>query len=145
MNNKVSRNKRKVESLEEEMERLDEEITGKRIAQTFPEYQRAVAEITSPWPNENKNEAFKNIASLALQAVNSAATEQKMSHAASILRLLAEICDTIPVSLERLAQISLSQKQTLNNTQYFLESRRREYLPLDDAKLRLPKADGLAE
>ncbi len=93
---------------EEEMLAITEELMGGRKPLDFASYQREIAQQTPNWPIEDPDKVFERIIWAAKAGVASDKHSQVLQ-AAQILRALAELCDYVPLSLERLANISTSQ------------------------------------
>lgn len=93
---------------EEEMLAVTEELMGGRAPLDFASYQRMIAQQTPQWPIEDPDKVFERIIWAAKAGVGSD-KHGAVLQAAQILRALAELCDYVPLSLERLANISTSQ------------------------------------
>lgn len=98
-------------TLEEEVRELDDQMLS-RPALDFQTYQRAVMECTNPWPIEKPNQALLDI----MWHCKSAYGQDKevlTKQVAAVLKILAQLCDHVPISLERVAHISLSELPTI--------------------------------
>jgi len=93
---------------EEEMLAVTEELMGGRAPLDFASYQREIAMQTPIWPIEDPDKVFERIIWAAKAGVGSD-KHTAVLQAAQIMRALAELCDYVPLSLERLANISTSQ------------------------------------
>lgn len=99
---------RKDKTLEEELMELDEQMSS-RPALDFQSYQRDVMEKTNPWPVYSKVVVLESILLAAMTARNSGDIQVLTIQLARILRHIAELCDSVPISMERVAHISLSE------------------------------------
>lgn len=93
---------------DEELEEIQSQMSDKLGTLKFSDYQRKVAEVTVPWPIDDIEAAFRDIANMANLGRRAKSEEQHAVILASILRTVTEICDSFPTSLERIANISLA-------------------------------------
>lgn len=102
--------RRKPKDEQEELMELNEELLAKRPPLDFASYQREVMQVTSPtWPIDNPDKVFEQIIQRAHSAMGAKDKQVVVMQSAAILRHLAELCDYVPLSLERVAHISLSE------------------------------------
>lgn len=100
---------RHTQSEEDELLELTDEIYSNREPLDFSSYQVEVMKSTEPeWPIPDPDEVLREIINLAHSAMGG--NKQVIAaQAALILRRVAELADYIPISLERVAHISLSE------------------------------------
>ncbi len=96
-------------SLEQEVMEITEEM-AKRPPLDFQSYQQEVMKLTLPWPIETRHDALRKIAFSVNVMRDEENKEELVIHMANILRAVAELADFIPVSLERVANISISHE-----------------------------------
>lgn len=114
LTNKTPR-RRKPKDEQEELMELNEELLANRPALDFATYQREVGKVTTPsWPIKVPDEVFKQIIWHASSAIHGD-QQALVVQTAAILRHLAELCDYVPISLERVAHISLSEIPQMPN------------------------------
>lgn len=101
--------------MQEELSELNEELLVNRPPLDFASYQREVAVVTTPeWPISNPDLVFRQIIWHCGNAIGGD-HQAVVIQAAAILRHLSELCDYAPVSLERIAHISLSEIPQMDN------------------------------
>lgn len=93
---------------EDEITELDKEFFEKGKALDFQTYQQEVMQRTKEWPIKDPNKVFEQIIWNAKAAMDGS-KDGIVIGAAQILRHLAELADYIPISLQRIAHISLSE------------------------------------
>lgn len=106
MNKLVKRKKEK--SIEDELMEITEEMATRKPLD-FQSYQKEVMILTSPWPADAQI-ALKRILLSAGTALEESRNDPQsiVIYLASILRSTAELADSLPMSLERIAHISLT-------------------------------------
>lgn len=100
--------KKPEKTLADELMELNEELLTTGNPLDFQSYQIEVSQVTTPvWPVEDIDKVFQQIIWHCRNAIGG---DKKVAiiQAAAILRHIAELADAMPMSLERIAHISLS-------------------------------------
>lgn len=98
---------------EEQLLEITEELISSRPPLDFASYQREVGRLTPIWPIENPDHVMEKIQVLARNGMGTDRHTIAMQ-AALILRSIAELCDYIPMPMERLANVSLMDMPSQN-------------------------------